>query len=107
VTASAEVRIQAELAAAATGFDAALESLVVTGEVHSRSRHERGLELTQREALADAHGSIHLGLVFLGRGEVPPVFTAHPCAVEQDCYDDTVAALGFDPLASDAVGRAA
>jgi hypothetical protein len=39
----------------------------------------------------------------LERGQDPLAFPSHLESVEQDCYDETVAALGFDPLPDEAV----
>jgi hypothetical protein len=75
-----------------TSLDAAEESLVVA------RRHIDRPPPTLREREAELHGCAHLGVFFLDRGQDPLAFTSHPESVEQDCYDDTVRALGFDPL---------
>jgi hypothetical protein len=75
-----------------TTLDAAEESLVVA------RRHIDRPPPTRRELEAEVHGCAHLGVFFLDRGQDPLAFTSHPDSVEQDCYDATVVALGFDPL---------
>jgi hypothetical protein len=88
----AEDRILADLARTATSLDAVQESLVV-----AHSHILRGPP-TVRELLAEVHGAATLGVYLLDHGDDPLLYPAHPRATEQDCYDETVVALGFDPL---------
>jgi hypothetical protein len=94
-TDDAEHRIHASLAQVATSLDATAETLVV-------ARRHIPLEPTVRELLAEVHGAATLGVFLLDRGEDPLAFPSHLESVEQDCYDATVAALGFDPLPDEA-----
>jgi hypothetical protein len=94
-TDDAEHSIRASLAKAATALDATEETLVV-------ARRHIAIEPTVRELLAETVGLAQLGSFLLERGEDPLAFPSHLESVEQDCYDETVAALGFDPLEDEA-----
>jgi hypothetical protein len=93
--ASAEMRAATNLARVATSLDAAEEALVL-------ARRHIDVEPTVRELFAEVHGAATLGVFLLDRGEDPLAFPAHLESVEQDCYDETVKALGFDPLPDEA-----
>jgi hypothetical protein len=93
----AEDRILADLARTATSLDAVQESLVIA------QSHILRDPPTVRELLAEVHGAATLGVFLLNHNDDPLLYPAHPRAVEQDCYDETVAALGFDPLDDEAV----
>jgi hypothetical protein len=99
-TDDAETRIHAKLTEVATSLDATEETLVV-------ARRHIPLEPTVRELLAEVHGAATLGVFLLERGQDPLAFPSHLESVEQDCYNEAVEALGWDPLADGDEARGA
>jgi hypothetical protein len=78
---------------ASAAADAALER-IVPGLPDSVAK----ARLRERELLAETSGLAFLGVTLLDLGRDLLAFPLRYSPPEQDCYDETVRALGFDPL---------